>query len=509
MKARSNGAVRDWLGFGAMCVGMFVALLDIQVVSAVLPAMGSALHTGLDRLSWIQTAYLTGEVIAVALSGRLSRALSTTGAFSAATIGFVIASAGCAASSDFASLVVWRTIQGLCGGVIIPTVFSAGYRIFPKQLQARALLLAGGVAMLAPSLGPLVGGFIGERLSWNWVFLINVPTGIVVAATAYAAVHVDEPDPRAWKAIDLPALLGLAGSLTMLQVLLKLAPGDHWRSWRDLGLCCGTVLAGAVFVTRSVGARLPLVDLTPLKSTSFAAACALNFVVGSALYGCVYVLPLFLGFVRRHSSLEIGLIMTVMGATQLIAAPLATLASKRFSAAWLTAVGLALFGAGLVLNAFSTPESDAAALFWPQVLRGAAAMFCILPLTTAALDPQPQGQLANASALLNLMRNLGGAIGIGIVDTVINVRPPAIASHLTTMLLAGNRDAAAFVGLPTSLFRGTPLHGVGPAQLAFARPLVERAALTVAFNEAWLILGGLTIAALAITPLLRQNAPPP
>jgi DHA2 family multidrug resistance protein len=487
---------------------MFVALLDIQVVSAVLPAMGSALHTGIDRLSWIQTTYLTGEVIAVALSGRLSRALSTTGAFSGATIGFVIASAGCAASSDFGSLIVWRTIQGLCGGLIIPTVFSAGYRIFPKDLQARAVLLAGGVAMLAPSLGPLVGGFIGERLSWNWVFLINVPTGIVVAVMAYAAVRVDEPDPRAWKDIDAVALLALAGSLAMLQVLLKLAPGDHWRNWRDLALCCGTVLAAAVFVLRSVRTQRPLVDLTPLKSTSFAAACSLNFIVGSALYGCVYVMPLFLGFVRGHSSLDIGLIMTVMGAAQLIAAPLATLAAKRFSPPVLTTFGLALFGAGLLLNASSTPRSDAAALFWPQVLRGAGAMFCILPLTTAALDPQPERQLANASALLNLMRNLGGAIGIGIVDTVVNVRPPAIASHLATKLLAGNRGAASFVGLPPALFNGTPLHGVGSAELAFARPLVEHAALTAAFNEAWLILGGLTIAALAIIPLLREKSTP-
>jgi DHA2 family multidrug resistance protein len=269
------------------------------------------------------------------------------------------------------------------------------------------------------------------------------------------------------------------------------------------------VLAAAVFVLRSVRAQHPLVDLTPLRSTSFAAACSLNFVVGSALYGCVYVLPLFLGFVRGHSSLDIGLIMTVMGAAQLIAAPLATLAGRRFSPPLLTAFGLALFGAGLLLNASSTPRSDAAALFWPQVLRGAGAMFCILPLTTAALDPQPERQLANASALLNLMRNLGGAIGIGIVDTVVNIRPPAIAAHLTTKLLAGNRGAASFVGLPTGLFNGTPLHGVGSAELAFARPLVENAALTVAFNEAWLVLGGLTIAALAITPLLREKCTRP
>jgi DHA2 family multidrug resistance protein len=187
---------RSWFGFTAMCLGLFMAILDIQIVAAALPRIATALHTPLDELSWVQTAYLITEIIAIALSGRLARALSTHWLFASASLGFVLTSLGCALSHGFIMLIIWRTLQGFFAGVITPTVFAAGYKMFPKQLQARAILIAGALAMLAPSIGPFLGGYVAEKLTWNWLFFINIPIGLAVTAVVATTVRIDGADRR-------------------------------------------------------------------------------------------------------------------------------------------------------------------------------------------------------------------------------------------------------------------------------------------------------------------------
>jgi MFS transporter, DHA2 family, multidrug resistance protein len=496
---------QSWLGFTAMSVGLFMAILDIQVVAAALPRIASSLHMPLDALSWVQTAYLITEVIAIALSGRLARALSTRWLFTLASLGFVLTSLGCALSHDFVGLIAWRTAQGFCAGSIIPTVFAAGYKMFPKALHAKAILIAGGVAMLAPSVGPLIGGYIAERMTWNWLFVINIPIGLAVAAIVAMVVDVDRPERSAWRSIDAIAFVALSLGLAALQILMKLAPSDHWTAPRDLLLAAVTIAGLAVFVLRCRSVADPLVDLGPLRDGGFTAACGFNFVLGIGFFGSLYLLPLFLGFVRFHTPLEIGITMTVMGASQLIAAPLATLADRRLPAQLVVAIGFGLFALGALANAFETPRSDFAELLVPQILRGAALLFCILPITNVALDDLPAHALSNASGLLNFMRNVGGAIGIGIVDTIVNVRPPAIAAHLLDQLTAGVSKTAAFVGVPRDLLLGISIAHADPDDVAFVKPIVARAAATLAFNEAWIVIAVvLAIATIVLAPLLRR-----
>lgn len=496
--------MRAWIGYALMCVGMFMAILDIQIVAAALPQLADALHLRLDQLSWIQTAYLIAEVIAIAFSGRLARALSTTGLFTAAVAGFTLASIGCALSHDFGTLVAARAVQGLCGGAIIPCVFTAGFLRFLDTARMRAMLLAGTSAVLAPSLGPLLGGFVAEKLAWQWIFLINVPAGIVVAASVWFLLRVNDPDLSHLEEIDVVAVVALAAGLAMVMILLKVGPEDRWLSVRDAGLVAGIIASGWLGIRRCLTSDKPLIDFAPLQERHVRGACILNFIVGAGLYGSVYVLPLFLGFVRRHSSLEIGIIMTVTGIAQLLSAPFAAWAEKHWPAMLVAGFGFALFTAGLLTNAFETPRSDATQLFWPQVLRGAALLFCMLPLTTTALEMHGPEQLSHASALLNLMRNLGGALGIASVDTLINVRPAEIGREIAARLVAGDRATAQFVGLPLGRFHGVPIH-VTHAQEQLARPLVERAAATMAFNEAWLLLAVIMAAAFVLLPLLRNG----
>jgi len=212
---------------------MFMAILDIQIVAAALPRIATSLHTPLDELSWVQTSYLITEVIGIALSGRLARAASTRWLFTGATLAFVLTSLACGLAHDYVTLIIWRTLQGFCAGTIVPTVFAAGYKMFPKALHARAILIAGAVAMLAPSIGPLLGGYVAEKLAWNWLFFINIPMGLAITVIVAAVVRVDKADRTAWRTIDALAFAALAICLAALQTLLKVAPEDHWLAARD------------------------------------------------------------------------------------------------------------------------------------------------------------------------------------------------------------------------------------------------------------------------------------
>jgi DHA2 family multidrug resistance protein len=244
------------------------------------------------------------------------------------------------------------------------------------------------------------------------------------------------------------------------------------------------------------------VRLDTFRDFSFAVGCGYSFLFGAGLYGSVYLLPLFLGYVRHHSPLEIGIIMLVSGAAQLLAAPIAAPLEARYDRRWLAAFGYGIFGAGLLANGFATDQTDFDGLLWPQILRGIGVMFCILPMTTLALEGRPAGEVADASGLFNLMRNLGGAIGIAVIDTILETRPAVHAQQLVARLQAGDPDAARLVGLSVERFHNVPIGPVDAATQEFVRPLVERAAAAASFNDAYRLLGMLFVVAVALLPLL-------
>jgi DHA2 family multidrug resistance protein len=230
--------------------------------------------------------------------------------------------------------------------------------------------------------------------------------------------------------------------------------------------------------------------------------------LGIGLFGSVYLMPVFLGLVRLHSALEIGEVMLVTGIAQLLTAPVAVQLERRFDARALSAFGFTLFGIGLGLSYFQSFETDFAQMFWPQVIRGVAIMFCLLPPTRLALGHLAPAQIPNASGLFNLMRNLGGAIGIALIDTIIWVRAPEHVEAIVARLLAGDAATAAFVGLPADRFKGVPLGPVDADTQELARPLVERAGLVSAINEAWAMMAlamALALLALFISHLRKRR----
>jgi DHA2 family multidrug resistance protein len=502
--AASHAAgAKTWIGFVAMAVGMFMAILDIQIVASSLPEIQAGLGLALDQLSWVQTAYLMAEIVAIPLTGWLTAMLSTRGAFLACVCGFTAASLACAGSTGFWSLIPARIVQGFCGGALIPLVFSAIFLMFDWSARTRATLVAGLLAMLAPTLGPSIGGFVTDRLSWHWLFLINVPAGIVVALLVARTVEVDRADRRGFGAVDLWALPLLAVFLAGLELLLKEAPKRGWGSAPMLLLAAVCFTCGGGLARRSLRHPAPLIDLAAFRHRNFALGCWFSFVLGIGLYGASYLLPVFLGLVRDYDALPIGEIMMVTGAAQLAVAPIATLLERRTDARLLIAAGYGLLAIGWVGNGFMTYQTDFWGLFWQQTARGTAVMLCLLPTTALALGSFEPADVANASGLFNLMRNLGGAIGLAVIDTVIGQRAPTHVAALVSRLQAGDAAAARLVGLPTERFTGVPIGPVDAATRELVAPLVERAGLVAAFNDAWLWIGGAMLLSLLLLPLLR------
>lgn len=488
-----------------MSVGMFLAILDIQIVASSLIEIQADLGIPSNRLSYLQTTYLIAEIIAIAASGRLARAMSTRWLFTAGLVGFVVASGACAASTSYPMLFVARTVQGLFGGVLIPTVFSAVFLMFPEKKQALATAIAGSFAMLAPTVGPFVGGWITETLSWHWLFLINVAPGLLAALVVASWVRIDAPDWKSLWRTDVLTLALAVVSLTALELTLKEGPRLGWANAAALGLAAVTLVSGVFFVRRCLSVPEPLVEIRAFGNRDFAIGAWFSFVLGMALFGAVYLMPLFLGLVRGHGPLAIGTIMMVTGAAQLLTAPLATLLERRMPAKTLTVIGFGLFAAGLLMNGFATPAWDFDELFVPQLLRGVALLLCLLPITRLALGQLPPQRVAQGSSLFNLMRNVGGAVGLALIDTVMETRTGVHVTALAEKLQAGDHATAAFVGLPLERFTGAPLPPLDAATRQMVEPLVRQAAATTSFNEAWLLLGALVAVSLLAVPFVGRQ----
>lgn len=503
-ETRVAGA-REWTGFVLMCLGMFMAILDIQVVATSLPAIQAALGIAPDQMVWVQTAYLTAQIVAIPLTGFLTSRFGMRWLFVAAISVFTVASIGCAASNTCEQLIAWRIVQGFAGGTLIPAVFAAVFLLFPERSQALATTIAGVAAVLAPTVGPIVGGWITQTYSWHWLFRINIVPGIVAAIGVAIILRGQAAEQQSRRAIDVLALVLLAAGLTALQLGLKDAPGLGWGAPSVLALLALFVGCSAAFVGRTLGSPAPLVELKCFADRNFAIGCGLSFLLGFGLFGSTYLMPFFLGLGREHGPLEIGQIMLVTGVTQLLTAPIAVYCERRFDARWLTAFGFALFAVGLLMSARQTAQTDFEGMLLPQMVRGAAIMFCLLPPTRMALGRLPDRLIADGSGLFNLMRNLGGAIGLALIDTTIFSRAATEGERIAGQLRAGDVATAVQIGIPREAFleqQGQPLDEFA---IEMIRPLVEKAALVPAINAAWLLCGALIVLSLVSIFFVRRS----
>src|ERR1700760_2961185 len=281
----SKPSLSTWVGFLLMCLGMFMAILDIQVVATSLPAIQDALGISRDAMSWIQTAYLIAEVIAIPLTGLFTRVLSLRWLFVTAVSLFTLASVGGAFSGDFSVLLAFRIVQGFSGGVLIPAVFSAVFLLFPQRLHAVATTIGGVVAVLAPTVGPVVGGFITDTWSWPWLFLINVIPGLVAASATPFLLPRQRMDLAEATKLDWRALALLTVALASLEIGLKEAPQRGWLSVQCIALLVLSASTLILLLQRTLLSPHPILRLGSLRRRCFAAGCGLSFCLGICLFG--------------------------------------------------------------------------------------------------------------------------------------------------------------------------------------------------------------------------------
>src|SRR4051794_40687349 len=267
-------APRRLLAFLIMVFGMFMSILDIQIVSASLAEIQAGLSASSSEISWVQTAYLIAEVIAIPLSGFLSRALGTRLLFAISAAGFTGASFLCGFASTIEQMILWRAIQGFLGAGMIPTVFASAYTVFPRYKFHIVGPIIGLVATLAPTIGPTVGGFITDALSWHWLFFINIFPGVIITVGVLALVDFDQPNFKLLERFDWWGLIFMAGFLGSLEYVLEEGPQYEWLQDTSVATCAAVAcVSGIAFFWRVLSVEEPIVDIRTFKDRNFGLGC--------------------------------------------------------------------------------------------------------------------------------------------------------------------------------------------------------------------------------------------
>jgi DHA2 family multidrug resistance protein len=497
---------RQLAGFIAMVFGMFMAILDIQIVSASLTEIQAGLSASANEITWVQTAYLISEVVMIPLSGYLSRALGTRLLFAISAGGFTAASLMCGLSTNITEMIFWRAVQGFIGGGMIPTVFATAYIIFPRSKLGVVSPLIGLVATLAPTIGPTVGGYLTDALSWHWLFFINIVPGLAVTAAALALIDFDKPDWSLLNRFDYFGLLTMAGFLGALEYVLEEGPRNDWFN-DDTVLLLAWVsgLSAIAFFVRVLTAKEPIVDVGAFTDRNFGLGSLFSFVLGIGLYGLTYLYPVYLGQVRGYNALMIGETMFVSGVFMFLTAPIAGRMMGKVDPRYMLVFGFLSFAVGTYWMTYLTRDWDFWELFWPQVFRGVGLMISMIPINNIALGTLPTDRVKNASGLFNLTRNLGGAVGLAALTTILNDRTDLHLARLHESITWSRGPALEMLNNLTAQFSsfGSDAQSMALKQL---NAIVHRQGVVMAFADVFLALT-LLFVALALMALLMKRPP--
>ena len=494
---------RRMVAFVCMVFGMFMAILDIQIVSASLAEIQAGLSASSDEISWVQTSYLIAEVIMIPLSGMLSRVFSTRWMFTISAAGFTLMSLMCAQASSINEMILWRALQGFIGGGMIPTVFASAFTIFPPSKRSIVSPMIGLVATLAPTIGPTVGGYLTDLFSWHWLFLVNIVPGIAVTISTWMLVDFDEPNLSLLPDFDWWGLGFMAAFLGCLEYVLEEGPNHDWFDEEAVAVCAVVGAVGAVgFFWRVFTARQPIVDLRAFADRNFATGCLFSFVMGIGLYGLTYLYPVFLGRVRGYSALQIGETMFVTGICMFVMAPVAGKMMQRVDPRWMMAAGFVGFGIGTWWASWITRDWDFQELLAPQIFRGVSLMICMVAINNVALGTLPPARIKNASGLYNLTRNLGGAVGLALINSLLNSRWDLHMARLHEAVTWSRGVAVDRLDQMTARFQGS-----GDASAMALKQLTNLArqqALVMSFGDVFWILTFLFVGLSLGTPFVRK-----
>ncbi|MDU5426117.1 MAG: DHA2 family efflux MFS transporter permease subunit, partial [Clostridiales bacterium] len=328
--------MRKHIAFASMCIGLFIAQLDIQIVSASLNEIGGGLSAGKDEMAWIQTSYLIAEIIIIPLSGWLSRVFSTRWLFTLSAGVFTVMSVACALAWNIQSMIVFRALQGAAGASMIPLVFTTAFIYYQGKELGLAAAVVSALASLSPTLGPTLGGWITDNLEWRWLFYINILPGLYLVMSISLLVDIDKPNLSLLKGADYLGIALLALTLGCLEYSLE--EGARWGWFDDSTIIVTsglTLVSALLFATRTLTISNPIMDLYAFSDKNFSLGCFFSFAGGVGIFSTVYLTPVFLGQVRGFSAMDIGLAVCTTGIFQILSVPLYLYLSKRINLQWL------------------------------------------------------------------------------------------------------------------------------------------------------------------------------
>lgn len=495
----------QWIGFFSMAIGVFMAVLDIQIVASSIQKIQAGLSATKDEIAWVQTSYLIAEVIVIPLSGWLGRVFSTRYLYVISAGGFTLASLLCAFAWNLPSMIVFRCLQGFLGGAMIPLTFTVIFILFPPRLQPTMSIVLGLIVTMAPTVGPILGGYLTETYSWELLFLINIIPGIIVCVVVWRYLDIDKPDWALLQKIDFVGITLIAVFLGSMQFVLEEGASKQW--FEDHLIVALTIVAvgsGIAMLIWELKTPHPIIDLYAFRHVNFAIGCGYSFVLGVGLYTIIYLTPIYLSSVKGLNSLQIGYYLMVVGLFQLLSAFIAGPLEKKIDLRWMLCLGLSLFALGSWMNGELTVESGYWEFFWPQAIRGSAIMLCFLPINTLALGRLPVDEVKNASGLYNLMRNLGGAIGLAVANTQMIYLTKAHYATLRESVTATRYQAQEMLAGLTESMAQMNISDPDLAALKQMTGLALREAEVMTFNNLFQIIAVLFAASLVVAPFLKK-----
>ncbi|HEY9219928.1 MAG TPA: DHA2 family efflux MFS transporter permease subunit, partial [Phenylobacterium sp.] len=478
-----------FLGFGGMVVGQFMAMLDIQIVAGSLAQIQSGLSASADEISWIQTIYLLAEVITIPLAAYLSKLFGTRPFYVTAVVIFIVASMAVGVSGSFEAMIVLRAIQGLAAGAMIPAVFATAMTVFPPEKRVMANVITGLVVTLAPTIGPTLGGHLTEALSWRWLFFINLGPGVLVIFLVGRYGGFDKADPSLAKGIDWFGLAVMTVFLLTLQYALEEGASEGW--FDDpliLWLCVTAAVTGVVFVWRQITYRQPIVSLKPFVNKEFTVGFLMSFVAGASIFGGTFLIPIFLGQVLQYTAAQVGTTMLVSGLTMFVSAPLCGRLVRSMDLRISMVLGFALAAWATALGGQITEDWGFREFAILQSARSFGVMMAMIASQQLSVSTLPPHMMKDASGLVNLVRNFGGAVGLAVLSTVLSHQTAVHLADISAAVNYGNLSSQQMLdGLTAMMQERGAADAEGAARKAFGF-MIRQKAVVLGFGDGFYFL---------------------
>lgn len=503
----SERPVNPWIVAISVMFGTFMEVLDTTVVNVSLPHIAGNLSATIDESTWILTSYLVANAIILPLTGWLASYFGRKRLLMASVTGFTIASFFCGLAPNLATLVFFRVVQGATGGALQPLSQAVILEAFPPNERGKAMGFWGLGIVVAPILGPVLGGYLTDSYSWRWVFYINLPVGVMSLVMTYRYIFDPPYLRRESTRIDYWGIGLLALGIGALQILLDKGQEEDWFSSRFMvTLAIAAAAALIIFIVHELRVKEPVVDLRVFTIRTYATGVFLMTLLGFVLYGSLVLLPLLLQTLLGYPSLQAGIAMAPRGMGSFIGMPIIGLLVAKIDPRKLVATGLLVGALTLLWLGQVNLQAGYWNFFWPQFVQGLSLALLFVPLTTITMDPIPRERMGNATSLFNVMRNIGGSIGIAITGTLLARHQQAHINLLGAHVDALNPTAQALIDRLRGSFIAGGADAVTATQRAYAAlfGMVQRQASMVSFVEIFRLLGFVFLLMIPLVLLMKR-----